>query len=91
MITTIRNIVFALLLAAFGIYVLRVYAGLTGLIVGGLAVLGALGVAFPTQMDSVAPRLKGLLVLLIPVVKGAVPGGSRADDPPLPPKDGADK
>ena len=79
--TVIRNVVFALLLAAFGIYVLRSYDGLTGLIVGGLSVVGALGVAFPTQMESVGPRLKGLLVLLVPVVKGAVPGGSRADDP----------
>lgn len=82
--TFLRNLTASLCLATFGVYVLRTHGGTLGLIVGGLAVVGALGIAFPTQMEGVGPRVKGLLVLLIPVVKGAVPGGDRVDDPPAP-------
>ena len=82
--TLLRNILAALLLAVFGGYVLRSYPGMSGLIVGGLSILGALGIAFPTQMQSGALSLKSILVLLVPVVKGAMPGGNRADDPPAP-------
>ena len=81
--TIIRNILAALCLAGFGVYVLHAYpTGYAGLGVGGIAILGALGIAFPTQMDDGFGHVKGWLVLLIPVVKGALPGGSRKDDPP---------
>jgi hypothetical protein len=87
----VRNILAAFFLAAFGVFALRTYAGPLGLSVGGLSVLGALCIAFPTQMNDVGPRVKNLLVLLIPVVKGALPGGDRKTDPKADgtPKDGA--
>jgi hypothetical protein len=84
--TVLRNILAALCLAAFGVYVLRSYPGTPGLIGGALSVLGALCIAFPTQMGDASKGLKNLLVIFIPIVKGALPGGQRADDPPAPPK-----
>ena len=85
--TVLRNILAALALAALGVYILHAYpSGYVGLGAGGVCVLGALGIAFPTQMDSGFAHVKGWLVLIVPVVKNAWPGGRRADDPPAEPK-----
>lgn len=72
----------ALIAAGLGAYILWQFHTNTGLICGGLCVLLGVGIALPVQLNSGAVALKGVLVLLIPVVKGAIPGGQRADDPP---------
>ena len=81
----IVNVLAALCLAAFGGYLLHAYHSGYAPAVGGLCVLGALCIAFPTQMDGAGAKVKGLLVLFIPIVKGAMPGGQRRDDPPAAP------
>jgi hypothetical protein len=80
--TVLRNVLAALLLAAFGIYVLRAFPTVWGLGIGSVSVLSALCIAFPTQIHDGALSLKGTLALIIPVIVDVLPGGSRKTDPP---------
>lgn len=83
--TFLRNLLAALALAAFGAYVLRGYHTTAGLVMGGLAILGALSIAFPTQIDGAGAHVKGVLVLILPTVVDAMRGGDRKSDPPADP------
>jgi hypothetical protein len=72
----------ALACALLGAYVLRHFQTATGLGVGvGLELL-AVAIALPTPFHAGVVALKENLVLIVPVIVGALPGGSRRTDPP---------
>lgn len=75
----------ALACALLGAYVLRHFQTATGLGVGvGLELL-AVAIALPTPFHAGVVALKDNLVLIVPVIVGALPGGARKTDPPAPP------
>jgi hypothetical protein len=91
-------VIASLVLAVLGAYVLREFRTSWGLGAGLLCEFFALAIAFPTQFHDGALALKENLVILVPVIVGAIAGGRRntdppADpppaDPPAEPKDGA--
>jgi hypothetical protein len=77
----------ALACALLGAYVLRHFETATGLAVGvGLELL-AVAIALPTPFHAGVVALKENLVLIVPVIVGALPGGARKTDPPATPTD----
>jgi hypothetical protein len=75
----------ALACALLGAYVLRHFQTPSGLAVGvGLELL-AVAIALPTPFHAGVVALKDNLVLLVPVIVDALPGGSRKTDPPANP------
>lgn len=75
----------ALACAILGAYVLRHFQTPTGLVTGvGLELL-AVAIALPTPFHAGVVALKDNLVLIVPVIVGALPGGSRKTDPPADP------
>jgi dolichol kinase len=75
-------IVSALACALLGAYVLRHYQTATGLIVGVCLELLAVAIALPTPFHAGVVALKDNLVLIVPVIVGAIAGGQRKTDPP---------
>jgi hypothetical protein len=75
----------ALACALLGAYVLRHFQTAPGLVVGvGLELL-AVAIALPTPFHAGVVALKDNLVLIVPVIMDALPGGARKTDPPAPP------
>lgn len=81
----IGGIVAALFCALLGAYVLRHFQTAFGLGVGVTLELLAVAIALPTPFQAGATSLRKGLVLLIPVIVDALPGGARKTDPPADP------
>lgn len=81
----------AIVVGLLGAYVLWQFKTGYMPLVGVLLVLLGIGMAVPAQLNAGSVALKGALVLIVPVVKGAIAGGDRKDDPKADgsPKDGA--
>lgn len=80
-------VISALACALLGAYVLRHFQTPSGLAVGvGLELL-AVAIALPTPFHAGVVALKDNLVLLVPVIVDALPGGNRKTDPPATPAD----
>ena len=78
-------VVSALACALLGAYVLRHFQTPTGLFTGvGLEIL-AVAIALPTPFHAGVVALKDNLVLIVPVIVGAIQGGRRSTDPPAEP------
>ncbi|MCU1381986.1 MAG: hypothetical protein JWL71_683 [Acidobacteria bacterium] len=78
----IGGILAALVCALTGAYVLWQFHSTAGLGVGvGLILLGV-GIALPIPLKSGVIAIKENSVLIIPVIRGAIKGGDRPDDPP---------
>lgn len=72
----------ALVCAATGAYVLWQFHTTTGLIIGVLLILLAVGIALPIPLHSGMVAIKENSVLIVPVVLDALKGGDRHTDPP---------
>lgn len=84
-------VVTSLTLAVLGAFILRKFDTTWGLGAGLLCEFLALAIAFPTQFHDGALALKENLVIIVPIIVGAIAGGSRKTDPPEdPPAKGAD-
>lgn len=84
-ITFLGKVFAALGFAAAGVAILWFFHTSLGLVVGATSIAISLGIAFPTQFRQGAAVVREQLVLFIPIVLGAIPGGQRKDDPPADP------
>lgn len=82
----------AAVLSALGVYVLRSYHELWGLGIGVTCILGALAIVVPVQLKAGAHNLKDsasdvhdAVVVIVPHVVDALPGGDRHTDPQVKP------
>lgn len=75
----------ALVCAAAGGFILRTFLTFAGLMTGSGLILLSLAIAFPTPFQKGVVVLKNGLLLILPVVTDALPGGSRKTDPPAEP------
>lgn len=83
--TILGLILSALACALLGAYVLRHFDTTPGLMFGVALELLAVAIALPTPFHAGVVALKDNLVLILPVIVGALPGGSRRTDPPADP------
>lgn len=78
----IGAILASLVCAATGAYILWQFHTFGGLVGGGLLVLLSVAIALPTPFHQGVSALKDNLVLIVPIVTGALSGGRRVTDPP---------
>lgn len=78
----IAAVLAALICAVLGGYILWQFHTTGGLIGGVLLILLSVAIALPTPFHQGVVALKENLVLIVPVVSGALKGGDRKTDPP---------